>query len=300
MATEETSMIGSDPVNRLKVVLVTGPSGAGRSTAINALEDLGFEAIDNMPLTLLPRLLSGPPLGRHLALGVDVRNRDFSVDTLIEAVDIIDRETEFDCTLIYLDCQTDILVRRFSETRRRHPLAPDETPLEGILRETSLLGALRDRADVLIDTSSLSPHDLKAELGVWFGGDAVSTMTVSVQSFSYKRGLPRGLDMVLDCRFLRNPHWDQDLRNLTGLDQAVTDYVTQDPKYAEFYAKTHDLITLLLPAYHEEGKSCFTLGLGCTGGQHRSVFVASTLAKSLAQLGWQVSIRHRELEPQVR
>ncbi len=280
----------------LKVVLVTGPSGAGRSTAIHALEDIGFETIDNLPLTLLPRLLSGPPMTRHLALGVDVRNRDFSTESLIEAVDIIDSETEFDCSLVYLDSATDVLVRRYSETRRRHPLAPEETPLEGIRRENSLLTGLMERADLLIDTSEMTPHDLTAELGRWFGNATGQAMAISVQSFSYKRGLPRGLDMVLDCRFLRNPHWEKSLRGRDGRDRKVAAYVNADPRFDEFFARALDLTDSLLPAYCDEGKSYFTLGLGCTGGQHRSVHVAGALANALAQRGWQVSIRHRELE----
>jgi RNase adapter protein RapZ len=280
----------------LKVVLVTGPSGAGRSTAINALEDIGFEAIDNMPLTLLPRLLSGPPMVQNLALGIDVRNRDFSAASLIDAVNIIDRETEFDCSLIYLDCDQDTLVRRYSETRRRHPLAPDETALEGIIREVGLLGALKTRADVLIDTTELSPHDLKTDITRWFGGKDGTAMAVSIQSFSYKRGLPRGLDMVLDCRFLRNPHWQKDLRDLDGRDGDVAAYVAEDPRFAGFFAKISEMVQFLLPAFQQEGKSYFTLAFGCTGGQHRSVFVAEALANALAQNGWQVSIRHREIE----
>jgi len=279
-----------------RIVLVTGPSGAGRSTAIHALEDLGYEAIDNMPLTLLPRLLSGPPLTRHMALGVDVRNRDFSPESLIDTVDIIAKETALDCVLVYLDCATEILLRRYSETRRRHPLAPEESPIEGIHREIDLLQSLRNRADVLIDTTELTPHDLRAELAGWFGSEDAQEMAVSLQSFSYKRGMPRGLDMVLDCRFLRNPHWDAGLRNLNGRDPEVAAYISEDARFAAFYHRSVELVDLLLPAYHEEGKSYFTLGLGCTGGQHRSVYVAEVLANALAERGWQVSIRHRELE----
>ncbi|NOX41041.1 MAG: RNase adapter RapZ [Alphaproteobacteria bacterium] len=279
-----------------KVVLITGPSGAGRSTSIHALEDFGFEAIDNLPLTLLPRLLSGPPMTRNLALGIDVRNRDFSAETVIEAVDIIDNETIFDCSLVYLDCATEVLIRRYSETRRRHPLAPDETPEEGIRRELDLLGGLKQRADLLIDTTDMSPHDLKSELQDWFGAKSSQKMAVSLQSFSYKRGMPRGLDMVLDCRMLRNPHWDEALRALDGRDSRVAEYIADDPLFSDFFNKTLDLVELLLPAYRAEGKSYFTLAFGCTGGQHRSVFMAEALANALAERGWQVSIRHRELE----
>lgn len=280
----------------VKVVLVTGPSGAGRSTSIHALEDIGFEAIDNLPLTLLPRLLSGPPMGRHLALGVDTRNRDFSTASLIEVVDIITKETDFECSLLYLDCETDVLVSRFSETRRRHPMAPIETPLEGIRREKDLLGSLRNRADILIDTSQMSPHDLKSEIGNWFDTLDKQYMAVSVQSFSYKRGMSRGLDMVLDCRFLANPHWEKKLRDLDGRDARVASYVQADSRFEPFYKHTTEMLKLLLPAYKEEGKSHFSIAFGCTGGQHRSVCLTEMLAKALAQDDWQVSIRHRELE----
>ncbi len=233
---------------------------------------------------------------RNLALGVDVRNRDFNTKRLIDAVDIIAQETEFECSLVFLDCGMDVLIRRYSETRRRHPLAPDETPQEGLKRELELLGSLRDRADVLIDTSDLSPHELKAELAIWFGTESSQRMTVSIQSFSYKRGIPRGLSMVIDCRFLRNPHWDPDLRGLDGRNDRVRLYIEEDQRYADFFARMLEFVESLLPAYQEEGKSYFSLGFGCTGGQHRSVFVTEVVGKALAQRGWQVSIRHRELE----
>ena len=289
-------MSDRDLINAQKVVLVTGPSGSGRATAIHALEDLGFEAIDNLPLSLLPRLLSGPPIGRDLALGMDVRNRDFSTDALIEVVDIIARDTDFDCSLVYLDCDIEVLTRRYSETRRRHPMAPDETPQDGIQRELALLGPLRDRADILIDTTETTPHDLRAEIGRSFGSDADQRLAVSVQSFSYKRGMPRGLDMVLDCRFLNNPHWDKSIRALDGRDSAVGAYISADPRFADFMRRTIELVDSLLPAFRDEGKSHFAIGFGCTGGQHRSVFVAERLVNALAEKGWQVSIRHRELE----
>ena len=277
-------------------VLVTGPSGAGRTTAIRALEDMGFEAIDNLPLSLLPRLLGGDPAGSPLALGVDVRNRDFSTSALIEVIDRVGATPSAPMQVLYLDCRADILLRRFSETRRRHPLAPAEDPDIGIAREFDLLGPIRARADVLIDTSEMTPHDLRAELGHWFGPQAKGRLAVTVQSFSYKRGLPRGLDMVLDCRFLRNPYWEPGLRSFDGRAEAVQAYVAEDARFAAFRAQVLDLVKLLLPAYEAEGKAYLAIGFGCTGGQHRSVTMAETLAAALAEAGWQVSIRHRELE----
>jgi RNase adapter protein RapZ len=159
-----------------------------------------------------------------------------------------------------------------------------------------LLGGLRERADILIDTSETTPHDLRAEIAKLFGSESDQSMAVSVQSFSYKRGLPHGLDMVLDCRFLQNPHWDKTLRALNGQDAQVGAYIKQDENFEPFFTRILDLVELLLPAYRTEGKSHFTLGLGCTGGQHRSVYVTECLANALAEKAWQVSIRHRELE----
>lgn len=277
-------------------VLVTGPSGAGRSTAIRALEDLGYEAIDNLPLSLVPKLLDGPPARRPMALGIDVRNRDFSTSALIETIDTWGADRTRPLEVLYLDCSPEVLVNRFSETRRRHPMAPAETPRDGIARELDLLAPIRSRADMLIDTSGMSPHDLRAEVGQWFSVEKGRTLSVSVQSFSYKRGLPRGIDMVLDTRFLQNPYWNENLRGLTGNDAAVQDYVASDPRFDEFFGKVHELAQMLLPAYVDEGKSYFAIGFGCTGGQHRSVTIAERLAKALAEEGWQVSIRHRELE----
>ncbi|MFD1159841.1 RNase adapter RapZ [Roseovarius aestuarii] len=287
-------MTQAHAANRL--VLVTGPSGAGRSSAIRALEDMGYEAIDNLPLSLLPRLLDGPVPDKPMALGVDTRNRDFSTNALIEVIDSMGGLSPVPMQVLYLDCSADVLLRRFSETRRRHPLAPAETPDIGIAREFDLLVPIRARADHLIDTSEMSPHDLRTELELWFSARKGSDLSVSVQSFSYKRGLPRGLDMVLDCRFLRNPYWEESLRSLDGRVDAVASYIREDERFEPFRAKVLDLAGLLLPAYKAEGKAYLSIGFGCTGGQHRSVAMAETLAKALAESGWQVSIRHRELE----
>ena len=279
-----------------RLLLVTGPSGAGRSTAIHALEDLGYEAIDNLPLSLVPRLLDGPPLGRPIALGIDVRNREFSATALIELVDLLTRNPDVALELLYLDCHPDTLVRRYSETRRRHPLTPAEEPAVGVEQEIDLLRPIKVRADVLVDTSDMSPHDLRAEIGRFFGTGAATRPAVSVHSFSYKRGVPRGVDMIFDCRFLANPHWQESLRQLDGRDAAVATYVEADPRFADFFRLVREITLLLLPAQVEEGKTHLAIGFGCTGGQHRSVAVAEKLAKALAEAGWQVSKRHRELE----
>ncbi len=279
-----------------RLVLVTGPSGAGRSTAIDALEDLGYEVIDNLPLSLIPRLIDGPPLARPIALGMDVRNRDFNATALIETIDSLTRDPRVSLDVLYLDCAPSELIRRYAQTRRRHPLAPAESPTEGVAREIDLLAPIRVRADHLIDTSEMSPHDLKAELAQWFGRSPMQRLALSVQSFSYKRGLPRGVDMVFDCRFLQNPYWQPALRDLDGRDAAVVDFIRADTRFAPFFEKLRDLILLLLPATVEEGKAHLSIGFGCTGGQHRSVAIAELLGNSLAEAGWAVSKRHRELE----
>ena len=279
-----------------RLVLVTGPSGAGRATAIKALEDAGYEAIDNLPFGLLERLFSGPVLDRPMALGLDVRNRDFSQAALIEVLDLVAHTDGIAPELLYLDCAPDVLLRRYSETRRRHPLAPGESPLEGISREIDLLIPIRARADVLIDTTEMTPHKLRAEIERWFAPDRAQNLALTVQSFSYKRGLPSGVDLVFDCRFLSNPYWNPALRTRTGLDEGVAAHIEADPRFAVFFEKLDDMVKMLLPAYIEEGRSHVSIGFGCTGGQHRSVFTAERLAAALAQQGWQVSIRHRELD----
>jgi UPF0042 nucleotide-binding protein len=284
------------PDGGVRLVCVTGPAGAGRTTAIAALEDLGFESIANMPLDLVPRLLDGPSRGRPIALGLDASTRGFSVEGFLDLIAGLDRDPRLRVTLVYLDCSPETLLRRFSETRRRHPSAPAEHPADGIARDLALLAPVRERADIVISTGELTPHELRAEVGRWFGAETGAGMAVSLQSFSYKRGAPRGLDMVFDCRFLRNPYWEPGLRSRDGRDPEVAAHIRSDPRFAPFLARLRDLIDLLLPAHAEEGKAHLAIGFGCTGGQHRSVMIVETLAEALAQAGWQVSKRHRELE----
>lgn len=286
--------IGRDDAIRL--VLVTGPSGAGRSTAIKAFEDIGYEVIDNLPLSLVTRLVDGQPAARPIALGIDVRNRDFNASALIELIDKLTRNPRAMVDVLYLDCQPSVLIRRYNETRRRHPLAPDQSPEEGVEREIDLLGPIRVRADHLIDTTELTVHGLKEQVIRWYARGDAPGLAVSVESFSYKRGLPRGLDMVFDCRFLRNPHWEPALRPKDGRDPAVAEYIRSDARFAEFYQRVKDLLLFLLPAHKDEGKSHLSIGFGCTGGQHRSVLLAEIMADALAEKGWAVSKRHRELE----
>ncbi|MEL7131645.1 MAG: RNase adapter RapZ [Pseudomonadota bacterium] len=283
-----------------RIVLVTGPSGAGRSSAIRVLEDLGYEAIDNMPVRLIPALLADPTPQTQVALGIDPRNRDFSATAITDVLGQISTVPDVVPELLYLDCQTSVLLNRFSETRRRHPMAEADRVEAGILREKHLLSAIRERADILIDTSHLNVHQLRAEVEHWFSPGEQSQLAVSIQSFSYKRGLPRSVDMVFDCRFLKNPYWEPALRDKTGQDGAVKAHIRSDPRAAEFEERLRDLLLWQLPAVLDEGKSHLSVAFGCTGGQHRSVAIAETLALALADAGWQVSIRHRELDRRKR
>jgi len=280
--------------SRARVVFVTGPAGAGRTTAIHAFEDFGFEAIDNLPLSLVGRLLNGDALEAPLAIGIDPRNRDFTLDAVVQAR--AQAQSCYETTILYIDCAHDVLLHRFSDTRRRHPLARNEGPRIGIDREIALLAPLRDAADMVIDTTNFSPHELKSALANRFSAPFAGKLAISVQSFSYRRGIPRDAEMVFDMRFLRNPHWQPDLREKDGRDAGVGAYIREDERFAPFNDHFSAITSLLLPAYRDGGKAYFSIAFGCTGGQHRSVFAAETVAKDLAERGWQVSIRHRELE----
>ncbi|MGE3905896.1 MAG: RNase adapter RapZ [Reyranellaceae bacterium] len=280
-----------------RVVLITGLSGAGRATALKALEDQGFEAVDNMPLSLLADLLRPQPQARisHLALGLDVRTRDFASDTFLAELARLRGRDDIAAELVFLDCDSEVLLRRFTETRRRHPLAVDRPVVDGIVEERRMLAPLQDAADQVIDTSQLGPHDLKRLLSGRFAGDGAPGLRLVVVSFSYRRGLPREADLVFDARFLANPHYVPALKPLSGRDRAVAEYVEADPDFAAFLNGIKSLVGPLLPRYEKEGKSYLTVAVGCTGGRHRSVFVAETLAQWLARLGKSVTLAHRDL-----
>ena len=279
------------------VLLVTGPSGSGRSTAIAALEDLGFEAIDNLPLSLLPGLLDGTP-ARPLALGLDARGRDFSATALMEAADGLADRDDLCVETLFLDCRAEVLLRRYSETRRPHPLTPREDPSTGIAREAALLEGLRERASRVLDTSEMTPHDLRAALARTHGpgGPSAGGVAVTLVSFSHRRGIPAGADWALDVRFLRNPHWDPSLRPRDGTDPEVAAHVAADPRHDAFLDAALGLLRVAIPGHEAEGRAHLTVGVGCTGGQHRSVAVVGSLARALAAEGIRVSTRHRELE----
>ncbi|AWJ86936.1 RNase adaptor protein RapZ (plasmid) [Azospirillum sp. TSH58] len=282
-----------------QLVLVTGMSGAGMSVALKALEDLGYEAVDNLRLSLVPALLEqADPRKRPLALVIDSRTRDFSAHAMLEEVEALKAHAELEVRLVFLDCGDETLQRRFTETRRRHPLAIDRPVPDGIQLERAMLLPLKQQADVTIDTTQLSIHDLRRILSGNFQIGTQAALQVFVTSFSFRMGLPREADLVFDVRFLTNPHYDPDLRPLTGLDPRVAARVEGDPDFAEFFRHLTDLLQPLLPRYNQEGKSYLTIAVGCTGGKHRSVFVAERLAAWLDGLGLKVGISHRELERQ--
>ena len=290
----------SDAANLKSVLIVTGMSGAGKSTVLNTLEDMGWEVIDNFPLRLIDRLLPGEPYGaddgeRPLAIGIGVQTRDFDPARLIQRINRLrDGETR-SIGALFLDCANGELERRYSQTRRRHPLALDRPAADGIIQERSLLAPLRSWSNRLIDTTSLTANELAAQIRETFGAHGTTEPTLSVMSFGFARGIPREADLVLDMRFLRNPHWVAELRPGTGLDAPVADYVKGDLAYDDAMAAIDQLLLTLLPRYKAEGKSYVTLAFGCTGGRHRSVHVAERTASLLRARGFSPTVNHRDL-----
>ncbi|MBR0681511.1 RNase adapter RapZ [Roseomonas eburnea] len=282
---------------RRQVVLVTGLSGAGKASILRVLEDLGYETVDNPPLSVLEALVGDGE--QPLAAGVDSRTRDFDPAGAIRLLERLRMRPDIAVTLIFATAEEDVLLRRYTETRRRHPLAPGG-PLghkvsDGIAREVALMAPLRDTADMVVDTSDLPLPDLRRMVERRFGQDAGAGLGVSVVSFAFPKGLPREADMVFDLRFLRNPHYVDELRPLTGRDPAVADFIEADPDFAPFWRCMTEMLGPLLPRYAQEGKKYLTIALGCTGGKHRSVLAAERLAHHLQSQGWRVELSHREL-----
>ena len=282
-------------------MIVTGLSGAGKSSTLRVLEDLGYEAIDNLPFPLLGSVadmaaehLEASSSG--LAIGIDARTRGFDPSTMVAAAAGLRARNELHFELLYMDCDSEVLARRCTETRRRHPLALDRPVADGIARERHLMAPLRDAADLVIDTTDLPLPDLRRQITQRYAPDQTPRLHVDVMSFSYKRGLPREADLVFDVRFLQNPYYVSALKPLTGERAEVQAYVSDDPAFADFFAKLTDLLGTLLPRYGHEGKSYLTIAIGCTGGMHRSVFVASRLAQKLHEGGYKVALRHRDMQ----
>jgi UPF0042 nucleotide-binding protein len=290
----------SQRTTRRPFVLVTGLSGAGRVTALHALEDLGYVAVDNVPLPLLADLMHSTTgsgeMAAPLAFGVDTRTYGFSAEALLRRLEELADRPELAARLLYLDCDTETLQRRYTESRRPHPLAPDRPVVDGIIEERRQVSRVRDSADVVIDTSTLSPHQLKQILAGHFALGQTPGTRIAVMSFSYRRGLPREADLVFDVRFLRNPHYVPELKPLTGRDKPVVDYIAGDPDYEPFIGRLEAMIGPLLPRFDAEGKSYLTIAVGCTGGRHRSMAVAERLAAWLRGAGRSVTLMHRDTE----
>jgi RNase adapter protein RapZ len=283
-----------------RILLVTGLSGAGKSTALRTLEDIGWEVVDNLPLSLLEHLLSTPLAKgsgnrrRPLAIGIDSRTRAFDARRVVEQIKALADDQDYPVETLFFDCAGSELLRRYSETRRRHPLAPDRPATDGIAAERELMAPLRRWADHVIDTTDSDPPALQQQIRQLFGSDHEAP-TLTVMSFGFSRGVPRSADIVLDVRFLRNPHWDPDLRPLTGMDAIVGDYIGADEAYDEALSRIEDLILFLLPRYQAEGKSYISVAFGCTGGRHRSVHVAERVAGRLRAEGFSPTVEHRDL-----
>ncbi len=287
------------PVQR--VVLVTGMSGAGRSSGMRILEDLRYEAIDNLPISLLGRLLY--PSGTReedrkgpLAIDVDIRTRGFREGAFRDLLRPLRLREDIDLKVVFFDCDDQMLRRRFTETRRRHPLAEDRPLMDGIRHERELLAGLRDSADLLVDTSNLSLPALRDLLSGNFRLDIGSELTISVTSFAYRRGLPREADLVFDVRFLANPHYEETLRLLSGRDASVAAFIRGDPAFEPFIDQLSTFVRTLLPRYEHEGKTYLTIAIGCTGGRHRSVYVAELIGEMISSEGRAAILRHRELD----
>jgi len=278
-----------------RLIIVTGLSGAGRSTALKSLEDLGYETVDKLPLSLLPALLGSKPAAHPIAVGITVPEDDRDTAAALTALDRVDAKTERRPTLVFLDCDDDKLIQRYTETRHRHPAAGDRPVSDGIQRERRLAAPLRARADLVIDTTALSPGDLKRLLHGHFAIDSAPGIAIFVTSFSYRHGLPRDADLVLDVRFLRNPHYVAELAPLTGHDPKVAAHIAADPDFPRFFNDLCGWLRPLLPRYESEGKSYFTVAVGCTGGRHRSVYVADRLGEALRDQGFRVAVEHRDL-----
>ena len=291
---------GEEEPGKHRILLVTGMLGAGKTTVLRVLEDLGWEIVDNFPIRLLDGLMeSAPASGQDartpLAIGFDSRTRGFDPARVIAQVKALDDRSDIELNTLFLDCASNELERRYNETRRRHALASDAPVSTGIRAERELLSPLRRWADLLIDTTDFTSNDLQRVIRETFATAAGEEMTVTVSSFGFARGMPPVADLVFDMRFLDNPHWDPELRPQTGQDGAVGDYIRKDPAFEEAFARIRDLLLLLLPRYRAQGKAYVHIAFGCTGGRHRSVFVAEQIAVALRQSGFSPTLLHRNL-----
>ncbi len=279
-----------------KILVVTGISGAGKSTTLQVLEDLGWEAIDNFPIRLLPDLLSKDECQvMPLAIGIDSRTRGFIPAELVGRIKELGERDDLEVQTLYLDCASGEVERRYNETRRRHPMARGRPIGEGIRAERELLDPVRRWAEMVIDTTSFTSNDLQQAIRDRFADDAPQGLTITVNSFGFARGMPPLADLVFDMRFLDNPHWIEGLRAQTGLDPEVGEHIEQDPAFAPSFARIRDLVLELLPHYEAQGRAYLTIAFGCTGGRHRSVYTAEKLVRALQDAGRTPTVLHRNL-----
>ena len=282
----------------MRLVLVTGVSGAGKSSTLAALADCGYETIDNPPIRLLHQIMadfaaSGTRAVR-VAIGVDERTHGFTTERFADLIADLRARLDLDVRLLFLDCSNNTLIRRFTETRRRHPMA-GETVEAALTMERAVIEPLREQADFAIDTSDLSLTELRREVQDRFGGEDGEGMAITILSFGFKRGAPREADIMFDVRFLANPYWEPDLRAGTGLDKDVDAYITESEGFATVFASLSTLLREVIPLYRKEGKSYLTVAIGCTGGRHRSVAVSERLGVMLRAAGHTPAVRHRDI-----
>ncbi len=281
---------------RQQILLLTGLSGAGKSTALDVLEDMGWETIDNFPVRLLKRLISSPDTQQApLAIGFDSRTRGFVPGNIVSLVKDLNERGDLSITFMFIDCASGELERRYNETRRRHPMAQGRPLQEGIKAERELLDPLRRWADIVIDTSEFTSNQLQNHVRDQFSDSAGQPTTLTISSFGFARGMPPLADLVFDMRFIDNPHWVEGLRELTGQDEPVAEHIQKDPAFAQAFAQIRDLLITLLPRYEAQGKAYVHVAFGCTGGRHRSVYTAERMAEDLRGAGFSPTVRHRNL-----
>lgn len=287
------------PESKQRVLLVTGVLGAGKTTALRVLEDLGWEVIDNFPLRMLERLIDAPAPHAYehapLAIGFNSRTRGFNPHITVELVARLSLRHDIELTTLYLDCSGEELQRRYNETRRRHPLASDMPASAGISAEREVMEPLRRWADMVINTTTFSVNELQQAMREQFAPQSGPMMTVTVTSFGFSRGMPPVADFVFDMRFLQNPYWDPQLRPLTGKTEAVAHFIRADPAFDEAFARIRDLLLTVLPRFKLNGKGYVHIAFGCTGGRHRSVFMVEQMGAVLREAGFSPTLLHRNL-----
>ncbi len=283
-------------MNKDGLILVIGQSGAGRTTVIHILDDQGFDTLDNVPVHLIPQVASTNLEDKPLAIGLDLRSKSFSLQKLMREINNWKTLSKSRVVILFLECRLEILIKRFSLSRRPHPVAGENNLELSIKKELKLIAPLREKADFVLDTSNTSPNELRLKLGSIFSVANKRNIQIMVQSFSFSVGYPTGIDMIFDCRFLKNPNWVEDLKNLNGTDEAVKEYLKKDKSWTTFKKNLFQMISVVIPAFEREGKSYLSIGLGCTGGQHRSVFVAEQLYDYLLSKDCEVKILHTILQ----